>query len=510
MTEIRGNSGTRPDAGADETVEAIIIGNGFSGIAMAIRLRAEGLDDFVILDRAEDIGGTWRDNTYPGCACDVPSHLYSYSFAPNPGWSRAFSGWAEIGAYLRHVFEEHGLRPHLRPGHGVATLDWEADTGTWLVCCHNGRRLRARFVINGSGALSQPVIPDLPGLADFAGVHFHSAEWRHDVTLDGKRIAVIGTGASAIQFVPQIVSDAARLSLFQRTPPWIMPKPDRAYRSWQRRACRRIPGWQKLHRWGLYWAYELRVLGFVVHPWIMRVAERVARRHMRRQLRYRPDLWAALTPDYTMGCKRILMANDYYPSLALPQVELVTAGIERITPNGIRTRDGIEHDADVIIWGTGFAATDYMKPMRVRGVDGRDLHHTFQVEGRGSYLGIHMHGFPNLFLLTGPNTGLGHSSMVYMIESAVGHIGRMLRRARREPRTVVEVRAEAQARWDARLQERLKRTVWMSGCQSWYLSANGRNDTLWPGFTFGYRSAVRRPDWQALELRSAAAAPEVA
>ncbi|SDZ28158.1 Predicted flavoprotein CzcO associated with the cation diffusion facilitator CzcD [Micromonospora pattaloongensis] len=468
-----------------------IIGAGFGGIGAAIRLRREGYRDFVVFDRGGDVGGTWRDNSYPGCACDVPSHMYSLSFAPNPEWSRSFSGQAEIWAYLRRCVAEHGVRPHLRLEHEVHAAAWDDAAGRWVIDTSQGR-YTAEFLVAAGGPLSEPSIPNLPGLETFAGEVFHSARWNHDHDLTGRRVAVIGTGASAIQFVPRIAPAVERLHLFQRTPPWVMPRADRAVTGIEKRLFRHVPGAQRLARAGVYWGREAMAVGFL-HPAVMRVAQRIARTHLNRAIKD-PALRAKLTPSYTMGCKRVLLSNDYYPALARDNVDVVTDGIAEIRPEGVVTRDGSLHEADTIIFGTGFHVTDMPLAQRLRGRDGRTLADTWRDTMR-AYQGTSVTGFPNLFFLLGPNTGLGHTSVVFMIECQIGYLLGMLRHLRATGVRAIEPTPEAQADFVARVDRKMGGTVWSrGGCRSWYLDATGRNSTLWPGYTWSYWLRTRRFD----------------
>ncbi|MES2088546.1 MAG: NAD(P)/FAD-dependent oxidoreductase [Pseudomonadota bacterium] len=475
----------------NERLSAVIIGTGFSGLCMAIRLKQSGIDDFVILERAGEVGGTWRDNHYPGCACDVQSHLYSYSFEPNPDWSRQFAPQSEIWSYLRRCAEKYGILPHIRYDANVVASRFDAETSTWVVSTEDGREFRGQVMVSGAGALSNPFTPKTPGSETFAGEMFHSAEWRHDLDLRGKRVAVIGSGASAIQFVPQIAPKVGQLDYFQRTAPWVMPKPDWQRSVWAKRLTRRVPLAQKLHRWGTYWILEARVLGFVISPQILKVLEVLGRRHINQHVKD-PAKRAALTPNFSAGCKRVLVSNDYYPALARDNVRIVTQGIARITPKGVVTADGVEHPADVIIWGTGFRVQELVPRGAYTGQGGRDLAEVWgQSGGPEAYLGMTVAGFPNLFFMMGPNTGLGHSSMVYMIESQAQYVLDAILKMKKARLEVVDVRPEVQQGFVANMQSRLKGTVWASGCKSWYLNDSGKNTTLWPGFTFGYRQVTR-------------------
>ncbi|HEX6968230.1 MAG TPA: NAD(P)/FAD-dependent oxidoreductase [Micromonosporaceae bacterium] len=474
-----------------DRVRVAIVGAGFGGIAAAIRLKQRGYEDFVVFDRASEVGGTWRDNTYPGCACDVPSQMYSLSFALNPDWSRGFSGQPEIWAYLRRCVADFGLRPHLRLGHDVRGATWDEDERCWRLDTSAGT-WRARLLVLAVGPLSEPAVPQLPGLSSFRGEMFHSARWNHALDLSGRRVAVIGTGASAVQFVPQIAPVVDRLHVFQRTAPWVMPRVNRPITRIERRLFRAFPPAQRLARAGVYWGRELLATAFL-RPALMRIGEAVARGHLRRSVRD-PALRAALTPNYTMGCKRVLLSNDYYPTFNRPNVELVTEAIAEVRPTEIVTRDGAAHPVDTIIFGTGFHVTDLPIAQAVQGPGGRTLAEAW----RGSmyaYRGCTVAGFPNLFMLLGPNTGLGHNSVVFMIECQVHYLLGLLRYLDRSDATAIEPTEGAQAAYNAALDRRMARTVWLrGGCRSWYLDANGRNSTLWPGYSWSYWLRTRRFD----------------
>jgi cation diffusion facilitator CzcD-associated flavoprotein CzcO len=466
-----------------------IIGSGFSGLCMAIRLKQAGVD-FTIFEEAAGVGGTWRDNTYPGAACDIQSHLYSFSFEPNPRWSRMFPAQPEILAYLNHCADQYGLRPHLRLNTAVSAVRFDEARGDWSVHTAGGEALRANAVVCGIGGLSRPALPDLPGLASFAGHQFHSARWDHSYDLSGKSVAIVGTGASCIQFAPQIAPRVRQLHLFQRTPPWILPKPDRPISRFEHWLFQKFPWTQRVFRKAIYCALESRALGFVVTPRLMAVVEWVARRHLRQQV---PEaaLRARLTPAYTLGCKRILISNDFYPALARPNVELVTEAIREIVPQGVVTADGRLRQVDVLIHGTGFVAADTTPVFEVAGRGGRTLAQAWNGAPE-AYLGTSVAGFPNWFMIIGPNVTLGHSSMVYMIESQVRYILDALQVLRRQGLRWLDVKPAAQRDYNAALQRRLQHTVWTTGCSAWYRTRQGKITTLWPGFTFEFRWRTRR------------------
>jgi cation diffusion facilitator CzcD-associated flavoprotein CzcO len=468
-----------------------VIGAGFSGLGTAISLKRAGLADFVVLERAAEVGGTWQANTYPGCACDVPSHLYSFSFAPNPEWSQTYSAQPEIRDYLRRCARDFDLDPHLRLGREVRSAAWNEDARRWELETSNGR-VSARVLLSGMGPLTEPRIPELPGLERFRGATFHSARWEHDVDLVGKRVASIGTGASAIQYVPAIRSRLARLHVFQRTPPWVLPHTNRPITELERRLFRAVPAGQRLLRGWIYGAREALVLGFVKEPRMMRLVERIARQHIRRQVPD-PALRARVTPDYTIGCKRILPSNDWYPALGASNVELVSGLVRQVRERSVVDRDGVERPVDAIVFGTGFRVTDLPAAHRIRGRGGKLLDDVWRGSPRAHH-GTAVAGFPNLFLLLGPNTGLGHSSMVYMIESQIAYVMDALRVMRERGAGVAEVRAEAQARSNADLDRRMAGTVWSTGCSSWYLDRTGRNAALWPDWTWRFRRRTARFD----------------
>ncbi|MEU8222146.1 NAD(P)/FAD-dependent oxidoreductase [Kribbella sp. NPDC048915] len=468
----------------------VVIGTGFAGIGMAVRLKQAGYDDFVILERAGDVGGTWRDNTYPGCRCDVPSHLYSFSFAPNPEWSSTFSPQPEIEQYLRNVTDRFGIRPHIRFNHTVESARWE--DGAWHIATDQGVFV-ADMLLSGMGPLAEPSFPKLPGIEDFEGEVFHSSRWNHDLNLSGRKVAVIGTGASAIQFVPAIQPEVEELHLFQRTAPWVMPRPDRKITAAERAIYRRFPLVQKAVRAAIYWGRESMVLGFAKLPALMKQAQKVAEKHLAQQVRD-PLLRVKLTPDFTLGCKRVLISDDYYPAVAQPNVEVVTDGIAQVAPNGVVTTDGVKHEVDTIIYGTGFKVTDLPVMDMVYGRGGVSLREAW-ADGMQAHLGTAVAGFPNFFLLIGPNTGLGHSSMVFMIESQIAYILDALKTMDVRGLREVEVRPEVQRAFVDQVRSSMRNTVWTrGGCTSWYLDSAGRNTTLWPSFTFRFRQLTRRFD----------------
>ncbi|CAN5633861.1 NAD(P)/FAD-dependent oxidoreductase [soil metagenome] len=481
-----------PAADARHT-RVLILGTGFAGLAMAANLKRTGQHDFLLLERAPAVGGTWRDNTYPGCACDVPSLLYSFSFAQNPEWSDTFSPQPEIWAYLQDVASREGVLPHCRFDHVVTEARWDDHERRWHVRTSQGT-YTAEVLVSGVGGLSEPKTPDLPGIDAFEGTAFHSATWDHDHQLAGERVAVIGTGASAIQFVPEIQPEVGHLTLFQRTPPWIMERRSRAFSKTERFLFRHVPGAQRLARAGVYWGRELSVFGFAKNPKILKRAERFAKAHLDAAVTD-PELRRKLTPSYTMGCKRILLSNDYYPALTQPNVTVETSGIAEVKARSIVTTDGTEHPVDTIIFGTGFQATEIPAAQMIYGREGVRLADQWQETSATAYLGTAVHNFPNLFFIVGPNTGLGHTSMVFMIESQVAYILEALAALDGTGAAALEVLPEAEATYNEGIQEQLAATVWNTGgCSSWYLDDQGRNTLLWPTFTFVFRQRTRHFD----------------
>ena len=481
--------------------EIIIVGTGFGGQCIAIKLLEAGFTSVLLLERGHSVGGTWRDNDYPGAACDIPSHLYSFSFAPNPDWSRIYPAQGEILAYLKHTATRFGLMPRIQFDTRVLEARYGEQTHDWTVQTNHGAR-RARHLILATGGLSEPVLPRLPGLERFGGTTFHSARWDHAYPLQGKRVAVIGTGASAIQFVPRIAPEVALLKVFQRTPPWIVPRHDRPYSPLMRALFRSVPGAMRLNRWRTHWQNELTALGTVVDPRYMKWGVEIALKHLHAQVTD-PALRRTLKPNYAMGCKRILISDDWYPALQRPNTELITAGIARVEADRIVTDDGREHPVDAIIFGTGFQATDSLGKLTISGAGGRLLSDAWR-DGAEAYLGAAVAGFPNLFLITGPNTGLGHNSMVFIIEANASHIVGALRAARARGATQVEVKQDVQGAYNDELQRRLRISVWTTGCRSWYQDPrSGKVTTLWPGFSTQYWARARHFDASCYRLLSA-------
>ncbi len=470
----------------------VIVGSGFAGLGTAIRLKERGEQHFVLLERAARLGGTWRENSYPGCACDVPSHLYSFSFALNPDWTRLCSPQAEIQAYLERVADEHGIPPHIRFGHEMLESAWSEERGLWEIHTSGGE-FTAEILISGMGGLSEPALPELEGLEAFQGTSFHSAQWDHEHNLAGERVAVIGTGASAVQFIPEIQPEVGELQVYQRTAPWIVPRRNAEINPRARALFKRLPPAMKLLRGVLYWSAELLVLGLAKEPRLMRILERVAEKNLERQV---PDaaLRAKLKPSYRLGCKRILFTDCYLPALTKPNVEVVSSPIREVRAHSILTEDGSEHEVDTIIFGTGFHVTDQPLIDRVRGKDGRLLAEHWNGT-MAAFNGTTVTGFPNLFILLGPYTGLGHTSIVIMIEAQIEYVMKALDALEEHRMAAVDVRPEAQRAFVAEMNRRAQGTVWTAGgCQSWYLDAHGNASTIWPDFTFRFRARTKRFD----------------
>jgi len=483
-----------------DSLAAIIVGTGFAGLGMAIALKKQGIENFVILEKNHDVGGVWRDNTYPGAACDVPSRLYSFSFEPNPAWSRVFAAQGEIHSYLQHCALKYDLLRHLRFGTEVSQAEYDERHARWTVTTAQGEQLHAALLITATGQLSRPVLPQIEGLESFKGRTFHSAHWDHQYALEGKRVAVVGTGASAIQFVPAIANRVAQLTVFQRSPAYILPRPDRPYTRLEKKLFA-IPWLSALYRAGIYLKYESRAVAFTRFQWLMKPAGLIPFQRLLKRQVANPALRAKMTPDYQIGCKRILLSSEYLASFAKPQVALCTETIRRVTPDGLETVDGQLHKVDAIIFGTGFAATEFLAPMRIVGRDGRELATTWR-NGAQAYMGLTVPGYPNFFMLYGPNTNLGHNSIVYMLESQITHVVRCIQAMDKHKADAMEVREAPFRQFNAHIQQRLKNSVW-SACSSWYVDAQGYNSTNWPGFTLTYRWLLKRGRLDVYQFSSA-------
>ena len=491
-------SRAQANSGDNDVLDVLIIGAGFAGLGTAIKLKEAGVKRFVILERGQDVGGTWRDNQYPGAACDIPSHLYSFSFAQNPEWSRSYSGSREILDYIHRMVEAFDLRKSVRFGQTVNQAVWQEGPAHWEVTVAEGGVYRAKSVMMSGGPLSNPKLPAIKGVDVFQGKTMHSARWDHSYDLKGKRVAVIGTGASAIQIIPELVKDVSLLKVFQRTPGWVLPRPDFETPEWNKALFRRLPFAQTAMREALYWLHESMATAVIWNSPLTKIGQRLGKLYINAQVK---DKWMRrqLTPDFNLGCKRILISNDFYPALQKPNCELITWPIDRITENGIRTAEGVEHRIDCIVYATGFDVPKNSAPFTVRGRDGRDLATDWK-RGAQAYKSINISGYPNLFITFGPNSGPGHNSALVYMESqiayAVDAIVRMLAGGIR----IMDVKADAQQRYNVDIQKRLSKTNWNSGCSSWYLTEDGFNATMYPGFATQYAKQMARWEQKDYEL----------
>lgn len=491
--------------GGPRHIRTVIVGSGFGGVGLGIRLRQAGLDDFTILEKETNLGGTWRDNTYPGAACDVPSMSYCFSFAQKTDWSRKWAPQAEIQAYLEDIAHEHGIVPHIRFGTEFTGARFDAASGTWDVVTRQGVKLRAEALVIGIGQLHHPYIPSLPGREHFRGVQFHSARWNHEYDFRGKRVAVIGNAASAIQFIPRIAPLVDRLFVFQRSANWMIPRGDRPYRRWEHWAFAHVPGLAKLYRARLWAMLELFLLPVIQQkPWAMRYYRRLALEYLNRTVRD-PELRRVLVPDYPVGAKRILISDDYYQTLNLPQVRVVTDGVARLSEGAVVTRTGEQLAVDAVIFATGFRTNPFLAGLHIRGLDGRLLEHDWK-DGARAYYGITVPGYPNLCLLYGPNTNLGHNSILFMLECQFEYILQALR-VLRDGAAYVDVRSDVFEAFNRDIQQALQHTAWAKVDHSWYKDEAGRITNNWPYSTFWYWWKTRhwnRADYRIVPLTSAA------
>ncbi len=471
-----------------------IIGSGFGALSVAIEMTKAGHTDIRLWERADDLGGVWRDNTYPGAGCDVPSPLYSFSFEPNPNWSRRYALRDEIHAYIKSVADKYGITPRVQFGHTVVAARYDEVASDWTVTFASGEEQCVDVLVSAVGQLSRPRTPAITGAESFEGRVFHSAEWDHSVDMAGKQACVIGAGASAIQFVPHLAKTVASLSVFARSANFILPKPDNPYWSVQRSMYRHLPFTQRLERNGIWALMEQFARGLDDESKVGRVNKTIAVSHLRRQVKD-PVLRAKLTPDYPIGCKRILFSNNYYPALARTNVEVVTAGVESITPTGVRDSNGVDHRADVIIYATGFDAQDFLASIDVTGRDGRKLTDQWS-DGAHAYIGMYAPNFPNLFLSYGPNTNLGGGSIIYMLEAQARHMRKVVDRMRAGGYRSVEVTAEAELAYDDDLQHQLDHSAW-AHCDSWYRHASGRITSNWPGATLPFAKRTKQLETEA-------------
>lgn len=481
-------------ASDSDTVEVLIIGAGFGGLGAAIKLQQAGVNDYIVLERASDIGGTWRDNQYPGAACDIPSKLYSYSFEPNPDWQRVYARSPEIWAYMQDVAKRHGLMAKVRLNHTVVGMAFDEASGRWRVRTEDGHCWQARSVIMAAGGLANPSYPNIPGLETFEGHRIHSARWDHDYDFTGKRVGVIGTGASAIQIIPELVKVAAHVKVFQRTPAWVLPRPDLRVPGWAKRLYRDSSWAYPAARRALFWGHEAMALGLVWRSPLSRILEGRARAHLSKQVK-EPWLRRQLTPNFSIGCKRVLISNNYYPALQQPHCKLLTWPIDRIAPQGVRTCEGVEHQLDCIVFATGFDAPKTGTPFEIKGLKGRLLSDEWRA-GAQAFKSVHISGYPNLSMILGPNSGPGHNSALFYIEAQIGYAVQAVLALREGGLKYLDVQANVQRAHNEDLQRRLQRTNWNAGCKSWYLTESGYNATMYPGFATQYAKQLARLDQQ--------------
>lgn len=472
-----------------------IVGAGFGGLIAALRLKNSGRRSFVIFERANSVGGTWRDNIYPGCACDVHSHLYCIASEPNPNWSEAFSSQPEIWAYMKDVVRKNELETHIRYNTEIVAMQFLEEQGFWKVSDQNGNSVTVKMLILATGPLNRPHLPAFGGLETFKGKYFHSSAWDYNYNLKGKKVAVVGTGASAIQIIPNIADQVAQLYVFQRTPAWVMPRRNRPISRIEKQLLGRVPFAQKLYRELIYWVRELFGLGFVGNNTLNKFMERTVLKTIKKQVND-PELRQKLTPTYQIGCKRVLIADDFYPTFNRANVHLITDTIDRITPNGILAQNGTDYPADLIVFATGFVAADIELESQIIGLNNRSLIDEWRKTGAEAYHGITVSGYPNLAFILGPNTGLGHSSVLHMMESQMNYIMQYIEQLEKNaPKTTaLDLKQDAQTGYNRQLQTDFEGTVWASGCKSWYMNRNGKNTTLYPHLTAAFRKETQRFD----------------
>lgn len=486
-----------PEAAPPASV--FIIGAGFAGLGAAIRLKQAGITDIIILERGTRVGGTWRDNTYPGAACDIPSLLYSYSFVPNPDWPQGYSGSRDILGYIEHMVEAFDLREVIRFGHEVAQLSFDETDGVWTAQTTSGPPVHATSVIMAAGPLSNTSLPPIRGLQTYAGKTMHSARWDHDYDLAGKKVAVIGTGASAVQIIPKLLDTAAQVKVFQRTPGWVLPRLQYTTPEWVKALYRTVPPTQAAARNTMFWIHEFMALGLVWPTPMTRLLQQLSRAQLRPQVSD-PWLRRQLTPRFTAGCKRLLVTNDYYPALTRPNCTLITWPIATLCPEGIRTADGLEHHVDAIVFATGFDVCKAGTPFPITGLGGRSLDEEWST-GAAAYKSVNVAGYPNLYFTFGPNSGPGHNSALVYMEAQIDYAVHAIRDMARWNLKYLDVRDDAQRDFNDALQQRLAKTTWNSGCHSWYLTEDGFNATMYPGFATQYRkqmATLHLPDYHAI------------
>jgi cation diffusion facilitator CzcD-associated flavoprotein CzcO len=481
---------TAPGRQTPAHADVLIIGAGFTGLGTAIRLRQAGIHNIIILERSNEVGGTWRDNQYPGAACDIPSNLYSYSFVQNPDWSRSFSGSQEILNYIHGIVEKFDLKPLIRFGQDVRSLTFDEKKGEWYAGTVGGKTFTGRALVMSSGPLANASLPNIAGLEQYQGHKIHSARWDHDYDFTGKRVAVIGTGASAVQIIPELVKQAEQVKVFQRTPGWVMPRPNFASPEWQKTLFRQLPATQTALRQTLFWGHEVMALGLIWNTPLTRLLEQISKAHLWHQVKD-PWLRRQLTPNFTIGCKRVLVSSDYYPALQQDNCELITWPIATLSKNGIRTAEGIEHQVDCIVFATGYEVYNNRTPFPVFGLNGRELG-TEWTQGAQAYKSVSVAGYPNLFMTPGPNSGPGHNSFLVYMEAEIDYTVRGIQTLLNENLKVLDVTEEAQTRFNRGIQKRLAKTNWNSGCKSWYLTEDGFNATMFPGFATQFANQLKQ------------------
>lgn len=479
-------------------VDVAIIGAGFAGLGTGIELKKAGINNFVIFEGEDGVGGSWRTNTYPGCACDVPSHLYSYSFEPNPEWPEAFSRQEDIRQYIEHCADKYGMKPYIRFSTRVTDTAFDEPSGRWIITTDDGQVTEARVLVPATGALSHPKYPDIKGMHTFKGKAVHAARWDPAIDLRGKRVGVIGSGASAIQVVPNIAGEVADLKVFQRTPPWVLPKYNRKFTAKDHGDWAKHPWKQKAQRLGLYWAMESTLPAILWYPQLLKVGELLHKRALNKSIK-NPALRRKLTPDYKVGCKRTLVSDDWFPAFARSNVHLVTDGIQEITPAGVRTADGQEHALDVIIYCTGYDIGAPAYPFAIKGIGGVSLADYWSGQAK-AYYGMNVSHFPNMLLIMGPNSGPGHTSVLIYQEAQYKYITKYTQTLLRKKLRYLDVKEDVMKQQFEYFQNRMRNSTWLSGCQSWYLNADGSNSTMWPGFSFEYVLHTRNVDMSSYNV----------
>lgn len=475
-----------------------IVGAGVSGICLAVNLKRAGIHDFIILEKSNEVGGTWNENTYPGAACDVPSHMYSLSFEPNPNWTRKYPRQAEILEYFRSVARKYDIYSHIRFGVELDEAAFDEASGQWKLRTSAGDETMVKVLASGCGQLNRPAMPAIPGMDSFKGARFHSARWDHSVNLNGKRVAVVGNGPSAIQFIPEVAKVAGELTVYHRTPNYVVPRLDRPYSTFERWLFAKVPGAARAYRWALYWTLEKNRIAFTRGTWFNKMFRQIADQHMVTQIADE-KLRAILTPDYDLGCKRILISDDWLPTLTRPNVEVIATEIDHITDSGVVDKEGKVREVDAIIFGTGFESTKFLTPMKVMGTGGKPLTQAWQ-GGAEAHLGVSVAGFPNFFMMYGPNTNLGHNSIIFMIECQAAYILGCIKKIRNSRLSYIDVKPEVMERYNIGVQEAIRESVWAAGCRSWYKTEDGKVTNNWSGFTAEYWWRTREPDFADYRL----------